>query len=106
MRRLTIFLFSLWISIFVQAQVNPPLVETPYEWPTDPLVRARLEKWRDQKFGIILHWGLYAVPGIIESWALCSEDWIDRDSTVSYADFKKWYWGLQRDFNPVKFDPM
>lgn len=76
-----------------------------YEWPTDPLVRAKLDKWQDQKFGMIIHWGLYAVPGIIESWALCSEPWVNRDSTIAYDDFKKWYWGLKKDFNPVKFDP-
>ena len=38
-----------------------------YEWPTEPDVKAKLEKWQDQKFGIILHWGLYAVPGIEQS---------------------------------------
>jgi len=50
---------------------------------------------RTLKFGMIIHWGLYAVPGIIESWALCSEDWIERDSTMPYDSFKKWYWGLK-----------
>jgi alpha-L-fucosidase len=68
-------------------------------------VKAKLEKWRDQKFGMIIHWGLYAVPGMIESWALCSEDWIERDSTQSYDHFKEWYWGLKKDFNPVNFNP-
>lgn len=48
--------------------------------------------------------GLYAVPGMIESWALCSEDWIERDSTISYPDFKNWYWGLKKDFNPTNFN--
>lgn len=76
-----------------------------YEWPTDVLVKEKLDKWQDQKFGMIIHWGLYAVPGMIESWALCSEDWIDRDSTISYNDFKNWYWGLKKDFNPVNFNP-
>ncbi|MCA8829574.1 alpha-L-fucosidase [Hymenobacter pini] len=78
---------------------------TQYEAPTDPLVRQKLEKWQDQKFGLILHWGLYAVPGIIESWELCSESWIERDSTVAYEDYKKWYWGLSQQFNPVNFNP-
>jgi alpha-L-fucosidase len=46
------------------------------------------------------------VPGIIESWNLCNEDWINRpDSNQAYEDYKKWYWGLQKDFNPVKFNP-
>jgi alpha-L-fucosidase len=78
---------------------------TKYQWPEDPLVKEKLEKWRDQKFGMIIHWGLYAVPGIIESWALCSEDWIERDSTIAYNDFKNWYWGLKKDFNPINFNP-
>ncbi|MBD0258797.1 MAG: alpha-L-fucosidase [Cytophagales bacterium] len=76
-----------------------------YEPPTDPLVQQKLDKWQDQKFGMIIHWGLYAVPGIIESWQLCSESWIERDSTVAYEDYKKWYWGLSKDFNPVHFNP-
>jgi alpha-L-fucosidase len=69
------------------------------------LVRARLEQWRDQKFGILIHWGLYAVPGIVESWSICSEDWVGRDSTVDYGEYKKWYWGLRGSFNPVSFNP-
>ncbi|CUS06680.1 unnamed protein product [Tuber aestivum] len=78
---------------------------TVYEAPTDPLVKKKLDKWQDQKFGMIIHWGLYAVPGIIESWTLCSEDWIERDSTKTYDDYKKWYWGLSKAFNPVHFNP-
>ncbi|MES2457589.1 MAG: alpha-L-fucosidase [Bacteroidota bacterium] len=76
-----------------------------YQWPADPLVKAKLDKWQDQKFGMIIHWGIYAVPGIIESWSVCSEDWIERDSTQSYEDYKKWYFGLNKAFNPIKFDP-
>ncbi len=88
------------------AQQNVHPQSATYEWPTDAAVKAKLDKWQDQKFGMIIHWGLYAVPGIIESWELCSEDWINRpDSTQSYEDYKKWYWGLKKDFNPVQFNP-
>ncbi|MBZ4189948.1 alpha-L-fucosidase [Niabella beijingensis] len=76
-----------------------------YEWPGDPLVKQKLEQWQDQKFGMIIHWGLYAVPGIVESWSICSEDWIGRDSTIPYDRYKQWYWGLKKDFNPVNFNP-
>ena len=89
----------------VYAQGNIHQQSTTYQWPEDPLVRAKLETWCDQKFGMIIHWGLYAVPGIIESWELCSEDWIGRDSTIAYEDYKKWYWGLSKQFNPVNFNP-
>jgi alpha-L-fucosidase len=87
------------------AQGNLHGRSSEYMWPDDPLVLRQLEKWQDRKFGMIIHWGVYAVPGIIESWALCSEDWIERDSTVSYEDFKSWYWGQSRAFNPRGFDP-
>jgi alpha-L-fucosidase len=36
---------------------------------------------------------------------LCSEEWISRDSTADYDEYKKWYWNLSKKFNPVKFDP-
>ncbi len=98
------FLFLLF-SVNAVAQGNIHQQSTEYEWPADPLVKEKLEQWRDQKFGMIIHYGLYAVPGMIESWALCSEDWITRDSTSDYGDYKKWYWGLKKDFNPVKFNP-
>lgn len=98
------FLFLLTqTSSFAQENIHPQPAQ--YEWPAEPDVRAKLEKWQDQKFGIILHWGLYAVPGIVESWTLCSEDWIERDSTISYDDYKKWYWGQMQYFNPVNFNP-
>lgn len=106
MRTLAAALVTLACSQTVQAQEQGVHQQsTQYEAPTDPLVQKKLDKWRDQKFGLILHWGLYAVPGIIESWQICSEDWIERDSTVAYEDYKKWYWGLSEKLNPVKFNP-
>jgi alpha-L-fucosidase len=99
----SIFLLGFCYAVNAQQGVHPQ--SATYEWPADPLVKAKLDKWQDQKFGMIIHWGLYAVPGMIESWALCSEDWIDRDSNTTYDDFKKWYWGLKKDFNPVQFNP-
>lgn len=103
-----LLLLLLLQSVLLQnatAQPNVHPQSQQYEWPTDPLVKNKLEQWQDYKFGMIIHWGLYAVPGIIESWALCSESWIERDSTIAYDDFKKWYWGLKKDFNPVNFNP-
>ncbi len=99
--------FTYWFIIFLQINFSHPTIICfqEYQWPTDSLVKQKLDKWQDQKFGMIIHWGLYAVPGIIESWSLCSEDWVRRDSNSYYGDYKKWYWVLQKDFNPVNFDP-
>ena len=95
----------IYLGVLPTAAQHAPGADHPYEWPEDPAVREKLDKWQDQKFGMIIHWGLYAVPGIIESWALCSEDWIYRDSTSDYNDFKTWYWGLKDQFNPEAFNP-
>ena len=76
-----------------------------YVWPTDPQVLEKLDNWRDLKFGVLFHWGLYSVPGICESWGLCSEDveWLTHDT--NYEEHKKWYFGLKDQFNPVDFNP-
>jgi len=41
---------------------------------TDPLVLAKLGRWQDWKFGLMMHWGPYSQWGVVESWTLCSED--------------------------------
>lgn len=91
------------IQLPAQSSVHP--ASSQYVYPKEPDVATKLEHWRDQKFGIIIHWGLYAVPGIVESWTLCNEDWVTRDSNTRYEDYKKWYWGLKESFNPVQFEP-
>ena len=98
-------IFWLFATADLYGQQNVHQQSSQYQWPSDPLVKTKLDKWQDQKFGMIIHWGLYAVPGIIESWSICSEDWIERDSTTDYSDYKRWYWGLNKQFNPVNFDP-
>lgn len=78
-----------------------------YVPPHEPEVIQKLDQWQDLKFGVLFHWGLYSIPGIVESWSICSEDveWISRDTTMTYEEYKKWYWGLKDEFNPIDFDP-
>ncbi len=91
----------------VQGFVHEQSKTEDYVWPTDPQVLEKLKLWQDQKFGVLMHWGLYSVPGIVESWSICSEDedWIPRNPNMTYGDYKKWYWGLKDQLNPVKFNP-
>ncbi len=89
---------------------SPPVLavqEHPYTLPADPLVRETLEEWQDLKFGLLMHWGLYAQLGIVESWALCSEDQSFQDrGGMPYTEFKEMYFGLIREFDPRQFDPV
>lgn len=82
-----------------------------YEYPADPEVLKKLEKWQDQKFGVLFHWGIYSVRGTAESWGLCSEPqpWMYRSRknahNVPYGEFKRWYWEQAKEFNPINFEP-
>lgn len=86
---------------FVHQQSNTE----DYVWPTEPQVLTKLKHWQDQKFGVLMHWGLYSVPGIVESWSICSEDWIVRERKPTYEEDKAWYWSQKDSLNPVNFDP-
>ncbi len=78
-----------------------------YQAPADEKVQAKLAQWGDKKFGLFMHWGIYSSPGIVESWSINSEDadWIPRDSTRNYEEYKQWYFSLNKQFNPVNFNP-
>ncbi len=99
MKKICVALLLIFSSI-AWSQPSPA-----YTYPNDPSVRENLEHWRDLKFGIIIHWGIYAVPGIVESWSICNEDWVGRDTALNYEDYKKWYFGLSKEFNPTQFNP-
>ncbi|MCU0453451.1 MAG: alpha-L-fucosidase [Bacteroidetes bacterium] len=89
------------------AQAQSPAGYVPVE---DPLVRVKLERFQDWKFGLMLHWGTYSQWGIVESWSLCPEDegWCERKGPFAddYAAYVKAYEGLKTSFYPVKFDPV
>ena len=64
---------------------------------------ARMGWWRDAKFGMFIHWGLYAVPGGI--WKVkpidnAAGEWIMFGGQIPVAEYEP----LLQQFNPVKFD--
>ena len=107
MRKVFIALCALLAGSLALAQDRGDIVKQAdgYEWPTDPAVLQKLDQWQDLKFGVLMHWGVYATQGMVESWAICNEEWIRRPEGSVYEDYKKWYWDLSKEFNPVKFNP-
>jgi alpha-L-fucosidase len=75
-----------------------------YIWPTDVKVMNSLKQWQGDKFGILIHMGLYSQLGIVESWALCPEDWCDRPGD-DYYTFAADYRNTINRLNPVQFNP-
>jgi alpha-L-fucosidase len=96
-----LILLSLGAQTFVHEK------SSAYVLPKEPEVLEQLHRWQDLKFGMLIHWGLYSHLGIVESWSICSEeeDWIPRDSAVSYDAYKRSYWATIDSFKPEKFDP-
>ena len=92
--------------MFIPSYAQGDIVEQSdgYEWPMDQAVLDKLSEWQDLKFGVILHWGIYAVPGIVESWSICDENWITRDTTCTYQEYLEWYNALADEFHPTAFD--
>ena len=112
MKRLFLLLTAVMIAMIngqwsmVNAQENEIHQRSEvYEWPAEELVVKNLKQWQDLKFGVLFHWGLYSVPGMVESWAICDENWITRDTTRTYQQYMDWYFGLADEFCPTKFDP-
>ncbi len=76
-------------------------------------LEQRLEWFRDLRFGLFLHWGIYCQWDCCESWPLVEEDtwarpddmacWRERDR--DFARFCRDYRQLNRTFNPLDFDP-
>lgn len=62
----------------------------------------RLAWWREARFGMFIHWGVYAVPaGTWNDKQIPSlGEWIMRNARIPIAEYEK----LAEQFNPVKFD--
>ncbi len=75
-----------------------------YIWPKDSKVFTNLKKWQGYKFGLLIHMGLYSELGIVESWALCPEEWVTRKGYDDYYKFCNDYRNTIKKFNPVNFD--
>ncbi|GAA2393419.1 alpha-L-fucosidase [Nonomuraea africana] len=82
---------------------------SPYVWPTDQVVLAKLDWWRDQKFGVIIHWGPYSRLGVVESWTLCQEgeDFMARPEPWQGDPdgYREFYEKLPEGFDAPAFEP-
>jgi alpha-L-fucosidase len=82
--------FSVLVLLGLALAVVPPGVAGEEAEPLDP----RLEWFVDGKLGIFIHWGLYAVNGIPESWSFFN-------GQISYEDYMK----QKPGFTAERYDP-
>ena len=65
---------------------------------------ARMAWWREARFGMFIHWGVYAIPG--GEWKgkfvpPGGGEWIMNTANVPVEEYEQ----LAKKFNPVKYDP-
>jgi len=79
------------------ANPAPGANETPAERD------ARMQWWREARFGMFIHWGLYSIPA--GEWngkrAKGYAEWIMNKARIPKEEYEK----LQAQFNPTKYDP-
>ena len=86
-----------WWPSELPSRVATPLAESPDQHD------ARMAWWRESRFGLFIHWGLYAIPGgYWEGRRTGGAEWILNSVKIHPDD----YMPLQQQFDPVDFDPM
>jgi len=84
-RFISILLAILIASSFARAQWAPMV--------TDKDAAARIAWWRDAKFGLFMHWGVYSILG--------RGEWVQWQEQIPVDEYAK----LADQFHPDKFDP-
>lgn len=75
----------------------------PYANETKAQRDARMAWFRDAKFGLFIHWGVYAVPaGTYKGKRIDGiGEWIMNRGKIPMAEYQEY----AKEFNPVKYDP-
>src|SRR3954469_5574640 len=64
---------------------------------------ARMKWWREARFGMFIHWGIYSVPaGVHKAREMGPRigEWIQQEMRIPVAEYAEY----AKQFNPVKFD--
>jgi alpha-L-fucosidase len=73
------------------ATAQAPASRLPVETPAQK--EARMQWWTEARFGMFIHWGLYALPA--------RHEWVKKNERITDADYQK-YFDL---FDPDLYDP-
>ena len=90
--------------IALEIKGKPEIVKiNPYADETPEQRDARMKWWRQARFGMFIHWGVYSVPaGTYDGKRIGGiGEWIMNRGKIPVERYKKY----AREFNPVKYDP-
>ncbi len=94
---------SLLIAVIIVSVAQPVALAAPYTENWDSLSKHQIPEWfKDAKFGIYAHWGVYSVPAYGNEW-YPRNMYRDGDNTFKHH---KETWGDQSKFGYKDFVPM
>lgn len=83
--------FSSLATILVLFTVHFTQAQLPVETPEHKT--ARMQWWMDARFGMFIHWGLYALPA--------RHEWVKSNERMTNEEYDRYF----DKFNPDMFDP-
>lgn len=99
----TVFVLGLGIGLLMFVPSRPIVAGGGSGVETQAERDARMRWWREARFGMFIHWGLYAVPA--GSWngekIPGIGEWIMDRANIPVDQYE----ALARQFNPVRYDP-
>ncbi len=86
----------------LNAQVDAPSLD-PYANETDAERDIRMKWFREARFGMFIHWGIYAVPAGTHKGKQIDGlgEWIMAKGEIPMSDYQLY----AKEFNPVKYNP-
>ena len=84
---LTAIVLFIFFSLMLPAQINAQINETEQQR------ELRMKWWTDARFGMFIHWGLYAMPA--------RHEWVKNRERMSDEDYQIYF----ELFNPDLYNP-
>src|SRR5215216_2748428 len=91
------FLFLFFFTVTARAQQAK---KTNLLSETKQQEDRRMKWWKDARFGLFIHWGLYAVPAGEWKGETNHAEWIRTTAQIPLNEYEKFV----PQFNPVKFN--
>ena len=107
MKKLILILALLNIAYngWVYAEMDSSLAtyKGPYEDETAEQRDARMAWWREARFGLFIHWGVYSVPAGTHNGEQIENigEWIMHYGKIPVSEYQQY----AKEFNPVDYDP-
>lgn len=96
-------IFTLLAAVSIFSYAEAVISPNPYANEIKEERDARMGWWRDARFGMFIHWGVYSVPaGTYKGKQIDGiGEWIMHKAKIPVAEYK----AFAKEFNPVKYDP-